>query len=380
MQRSTAALPAALLVIIASLPAPAVAGPSKVEVTGKGSLRVNGRPFFPVLAWNVPRKRVAFNRELGVNCITPGESPAKEGPRTALLDDLHASGMMAMVDASEYSPEIARHPALLGWKFGDEPDMKGITAERIRPRHDEIRRRDPRHPTWINLTARFWGHYHESYLKRGKCPDRDGYLAYGECAEIMGFDHYPVTGWNRPDRVAEVYHATRDLASLYPRHVRMVFVEDADQDLKWTPPRTRGPTPEETRAMVWMAVVGGAKGIGYFHIAFNPFRWDNLTPGMREELPRLNARLQRFAPALLEGDLVGANADTPDVAARALRHEGATYVFAVNLSRERRSARVTVPGIGGSGSVEDEGRRVRAARGAFTDDFRPLAEHVYIFR
>ena len=354
-------------------------GPSKVEVTEKGSLRVNGEPFFPIFAWNVPRSQVKFNHDLGINAITPGEKPEKEGPRTALLDDLEAHGMMLMVDAREYSPEIARHPALLCWKFGDEPDMRNITPEDIRPQYEAIRRKDPSHPTWTNLTARFYGHYHEGYRRKNECPDRETYRGYGRYSELVSFDHYPVTGWNRPDRVAEIYHATKDLVSLYPRNVCMAIVEDADQDLSWTPRETRGATPEETRAMVWMAIVAGAKGIGYFHIAFNPFRWHNLTPEMKKELPRLNAQITRFAAPLLEGRTVDVKVSSDDVAVRSLKYKGRTYVFAVNLTRERREVKIAARGATFSGTVDGEDRKVRASRGAFSDAFGPLAVHVYVF-
>ena len=131
--------------------------------------------------------------------------------------------------------------------------------------------------------------------------------------------------------------------------------------------------------MVWMAIVAGAKGIGYFHIAFNPFRWHNLTPEMKKELPRLNAQITRCAAPLLEGRTVDVKVSSDDVAVRSLKYKGRTYVFAVNLTRERREVKIAARGATFSGTVDGEDRKVRASRGAFSDAFGPLAVHVYVF-
>jgi hypothetical protein len=55
-------------------------------------------------------------------------------------------------------------------------------------------------------------------------------------------------------------------------------------------------------------------------------------------------------------------------------------VFAVNPTRTATRATVTVPGLGGrAGTVLEEGRSVTASGNAFSDDFGPLAVHLYVF-
>jgi hypothetical protein len=373
-------LPAAVLLLTACcLPAFSAQGngdgPSRVELTERGGLRVNGRPFVPIFAWAVPRKHVGFNKRLGLNSISPASNQLSK----ELLDELHANGIMCLLDADDYSEAIAAHPALLAWRFGDEPDMRGLKAPDLAERHKRMRRLDPAHPTLVNLTSRFYKTYYRGDEEGTKWPNREQYRAYADVCEIVSYDHYPVTGYNKPDRVPELYHATADLVGLIPAKSHWTIVESADQDLKWTPPETRGPTPAETRAMVWMAIVGGAKGIGYFHLAFNPFRWENLTPEMEAELPKINGLITELAGPIAEGEILAHAVDREDVKARAVRHDGGTFVFSVNLGRERRSAAITLRGadLRGRAEVVGEGRDIALDGGVIADDFAPLAVHVY---
>ena len=364
-----------LIGLIAALPqVDAAQGPARIAVTDQGGLRVDGKPFVPIFAWAVPRKQVGFNHDLGLNCITPGRDQFS----LELLDELHAKDMMCLVDAGNYSDAVAAHPALLAWRFGDEPDMSGKKAPDFTRAYAELKAKDPAHPIWINLTSRFYKTYYQGDKPGTKWPNREQYRAFAEVCDIISYDHYPVTGYNKPQRVPELYHATADFVDLIPADTHWVIVESADQDLSWTAKKTRGPTPDETRAEVWMAIVGGAKGIGYFHIAFNPFRWENLTREMKQELPRINALVTEVAGAIAEGELLAHAADDR-IAYRILRHDGGTHVFAVNLTREPQRAVIPVPDAPRTAraAVVHEDRHVTLDDGSISDDFAPLGVHVY---
>jgi hypothetical protein len=129
-------------------------------------------------------------------------------------------------------------------------------------------------------------------------------------------------------------------------------------------------TPETVRAESWLSVVGGARGIGFF-----PADWDYVvTPAITaiaKEVAALGGAL--LAPA------VAASATGP-VFAAARSMSGALYVFAVNPTRTATRATATVEGLGGrAGTVLEEGRSVTASGNAFSDDFGPLAVHLYVF-
>lgn len=479
--------------------------PPKVEVGAQGELRVGEKAFFPIFVWNQSQSMVPYQAELGMNAMSAGESAANE-PRLPLLNTLQQHGMYLFAHTSEYTPEIAAHPALLAWMHGDEPDLNpsvqyevdrsklptegyvlfegeaatattfnanswlnresaalsgrkwlgvdcdgmpeppyqatydfeapkeaeynffvrefdkswacpttwridggawnttarnlqtadtrpagrntgvgwanygkvklaagkhtleivvkesrtcgasGKTANvilgaydlflfttadsyppakpnELTPRTDPatlktayqaMRTRDPNHPVWLNLTSGFFSARRQLDLK--------WYRAFGEAADCLSFDHYPVTGYNQPAGVPELAAATREFVQLYPGKANWVIVEASDQDLDWTPKQTRGPTPREMRAEVWMAVTAGAKGIGYFTIAFQPFRWNNLSKGIVEELQRTNGQLKELAPAILSydaGPKVVASTDQVQFLVR--RHAQAVYLFAVSL-------------------------------------------------
>jgi len=253
--------------------------------------------------------------------------------------------------------------------------------------YEKIKAADANALTWNILTSGFFGPYHQSY----KLPMRyyDGFLKW---TDIASFDHYPVTGWNRPDRLPEVGLATRQLVSLCRKNEPVwTIVEASDQDLAWTAKETRGPTGEEMRAEVWSAVACGAKGIGYFTIAFNPFRWNNLTDDVKSELKRTNGQLAELAGPIVLGDtdrkLVVTGDETADKSAeghaiQAIRKEyqGKTYVIAVNVTREAVAPTVKLDPAppAAEAAVWKEDRKVKLDAGAFTDSFKPLEVHVYV--
>lgn len=566
-------------------PLSALRTPAKVTVGAQGELRVDGKPFFPIFVWNQPQRLVPYQAELGMNAMTAGESVANE-PRLPLLNELQKNGMYLFAHTSEYSPEIAAHPALLAWMHGDEPDLdpavqyevdmsklpaggyvllegeaptattfnanswlnqenRGLSGRKwlgidcegmpeppyqatyeftapkaadynffvrefvkdwacpttwridggawtttartlkstdvtaalpnasagwvaygnvkltagrhtldivvkesrtcgtpdqtanviigaydlflfttaesyppavpneLKPRllpeplkaaYQEIRARDPNHPVWMNLTAGFFGPYRKLDLK--------WYRAYGEAADCLSYDHYPVSGWNQPGNVPELAAATREFVNLYPRSKACwVIVEASDIDGPATPKNARGPTPREMRAEVWMAVTAGAKGIGYFTIALQPFRWNNFSKGIVEELQRTNGQLKDLAPAILAydtGPKVVASTDKVQFLVR--RHEQAVYLFAVSLELLKAEAAPELatavpqekaedllgaeaepalePGpevaftfppefAGVTAEVLGEDRKVRLTGGTLKDAFAGLAVHLY---
>lgn len=243
----------------------------------------------------------------------------------------------------------------------------------LKANYQNIRAKDPNHPVWVNLTSGF----HKSYSNI----DSKWYPLFGDGADCMSFDHYPVTGWNQPDHVPEIAQLTSEFLALYPKKSNWVIVEASDQDLQWTPKDTRGPTPQEMRAEVWMAVTAGAKGIGYFTIAFEPFRWLNLPQDIKEEMRRTNTQLTELAPVILahdEGPQVQCSSKGVQFLVR--RYQDAVYVFAVSLDTQSsidakfnfppELAGKTVEAIGENRALHIEGK-------AFADTFESLGVHLY---
>ena len=269
-----------------------------------------------------------------------------------------------------------------------EPTPKRLPDDEEKAKYEKVKAAAPNALTWNILTAGFYGNYNKLDLK--------WYREFLQWADITSFDHYPVTGWNQPGRLPEVGLATRKLVELArPNQPVWTIVEASDQELSWTPAATKGPTPEEMRAEIWMSIAGGARGIGYFTVAFGKkkndgFKWNHLTDGIRAEMKRSNAELTALAGPIVAGDtakaLTVSGDETADKSAaghaiQAIRkeYEGVTYVIAVNVTRDAVTPTFTLadPPKADKATVRGEGRTVSVRGGAFQDAFKPLEVHIY---
>jgi len=245
-----------------------------------------------------------------------------------------------------------------------------------------IRARDPTRPVFMTLT----GYFHPHFGKWPEARRRRLYPAYVEAADVVGFDIYPIYGWNRPDWIHLVHEATARLTALAGPRPVYAWIETS-RGGQYTGPleRQKAVTPRHIRAEVWMAVCGGATAIGYFTHVWKPsYRQFGVPEENRRALAEINAQLTRLAPAVLGPPAEGGMAATdPEARVAALfrRLGGRLYVFAVNYDPRGRAATVdfTVPGLAEGSAVEvvDEGRRLRARAGGFRDRFEPLAVHIY---
>jgi len=306
--------------------------------------------------------------------IVPGRTAGKPDKEPA-KEAIWAVDALCFTQAETYPPAKRLEP------------MPKRLPDVEKEHYQKIKAADPDALTWNILTAGFFGPYHESY----KLP-MHYYEGFVKWTDVVTFDHYPVTGWNRPDRLPEVGLATRQLVSMCrPNEPVWTIVEASDQDLAWTAKETRGPTDEEMRAEVWSAIAGGAKGIGYFTIAFNPFRWNNLTDDVKAELKRTNGQLTELAGPIVLGDTDGkvivTGDDTDDKAAAGhaiqvirKQYEGKTYVIAVNVTRQAVKPTFQLQPSLATGTVTawKENRTLAFTKNKFTDRFKPLEVHVYV--
>jgi len=212
------------------------------------------------------------------------------------------------------------------------------------------------------------------------------YKAFMETADIVTYDFYPSSGCNKPYRLPQNGLACRELASWAPKGKPVwAFIETGQINNTFP-----SPTPEEMRAQIWSCVANGAKGIGYFTVAFAPFRWTNFGEGIEGELKRSNAELTELAGPIVMGDtdrkltVTGDEVDDKWAENRAIHairkeYKGKTYVIAVNVCRKAVTPTFTLAGVAaGAAAVWKEDRTVALGDGAFSDAFESLAVHVYV--
>lgn len=258
-----------------------------------------------------------------------------------------------------------------------KPEMEQAT-------YQLMKRRDPHCLTWNILSSGFYGPF-----KQLATEYYQGWLRW---ADVTSFDHYPITGWNQPAWLPQVGLATKELVSL-ARKNQPVFaiVEASDQQLSWTAPETKGPSPAEMRAEIWSAIANGARGIGYFTIAFGrgkTFQWNNLTEEIKAEMKRSNGELSELAGPIELGATARLPIDqdqTTDrfAAGHAIQaicktYQGTSYLIAVNVTRQPIDPIFHLPGTGAQ--VLHENREITVTDGQFTDHFAPLEVHLYVVK
>ena len=157
--------------------------------------------------------------------------------------------------------------------------------------------------------------------------------------------------------------------------------------------------PVHTRFQVWGCLINGATAYGYFTHAWRPsFTEFAPTKEMQAEMLRVNSQVTRLAPAILSP--VAKNKITMAISGdlgshfKATTYNGDLYIFAQNrdlgpnaeklgqfepINPRGGKATFTVAGLKAGTKIEviDEDRTIVADNGSFTDDFKPLAEHLY---
>jgi hypothetical protein len=192
----------------------------------------------------------------------------------------------------------------------------------------------------------------------------------------MASETKPVFAWvEAAPRVTGVIRNASDIRASFGSKAKDANASTAAASL---PP----PTASQIRAEAWMAIIGGATAIGYR--GFEGFADVKLEAAAEAELKRLNAQITRLAPAILatpaKTKMGMVLADGFACHLKATEQGGTVYIFAQNLDGKSASkATFTAEGLKAGAKIEvvDENRMITAEDGKFSDDFAPLAEHVY---
>jgi hypothetical protein len=344
-------LPPALPPGVAPSPTPPPSGalpPGTPLVESSSPLRVNGNAVFPRMVWRqcpsyYPTSIGAgINLFLGVSCTGTDEQ----------FDRL-AGRAMSTVDA--HTPGISG-PGQVGWHLQDEADVSvGHAGKLPQPKGDG-------RVTFLTLTD----HFSE---RAAPPPNGKGiYPAFFDSADVIGFDTYPIEVRCDIRLLDNVYWMQRELITLTRGKPTFQWIEAGPMEHCR---ENQDPTPEVVRAETWLAIAGGARGIGYF-----PDWWEE---SIRNEVRLTNREILALAPALLS-PVARANwsVESP-VRVAARRYNGATYVVAVNTSTSQATAGFTVPGLGGRTlQVFRDGRTVKPFGDLVTDKLPGLGVAVYV--
>ena len=323
-------------------PAPAADG----AATRGGALLVNGAPFFPLIAWQQCPGQWAPNLAQGIDLFA-GD------PCTGLASLLVAlQGRALAVGTSDDTPSAG--PGLIGWFYPDEADGRGLTAATL-----------PAQPvggvSFLTLTGHFYS---------GSAPlpnGRNQYPALIAKASVVGFDLYPLQEWCRPDRLGEVFDAQRQLVGLAPDKPTFQWIEVREMKCPGVPV-----TQADIRAESWLAIAGGAHGLGFF-----PADWG---ANVGATIHGIATRIKQLGPALERPTLpVAVGPAGSPVRASARELDGALYVLAVNPVNTPAAVTLRDPSLGDRTlEVLGQSRTLAATAGAIADVLPPLAVRIYV--
>ena len=279
--------------------------------------------------------------------------------------------------------------------FSPPRNVTRATPQATAGHYRKIKDADSSKPVFMTFTDNFHPHFK-------KWPDEKRKKLYADfirSTDVVGYDIYPIYGWNRPDWIHLVYEATGLLRDMGDSRPVYAWIETSKGG-QWTGDLSRQHpvTPEHIRAEVWMSICQGATAIGYFtHIWKPSYNQFGVPKENREALAEINAQITRLTPAILanppEQAMTVKTEGGVKVAAMAREHDGSLHIFAVNYDERSRSTRATFqvnglkPGVfvevvdepepGIDIAADDEWRSIEAEAGQFQDTFAPLAVHIY---
>jgi hypothetical protein len=379
-----------------------VDGPVPVEARFEGELfLVNGEPFFPMGIYNyscMPDAKIFKEAILseatlaGFNVLLWGPG-SKEG-----LDVLLKHGMKALLGVTlgvqestdrEKAKELLvekgavrfkDHPAVLGY-WADSPDAtfyhakvpKGEAFQRMRLAYETIKEHDPHHPV-------IWCFAH-----------RDTFKDYISTSDALMTFYYPV----RPPELGDLPITSISDIMIQPAKEaagkkQVWFISQAidlslETQLRKPSLQEFRPTPQEMRAMNYLALVEGVKGLIIYASGGSrkPGLYNNLVkyPDQWREALKIASEVRYLSPALAEGKETQTVNLSPEEATKAVRfreieHEGRHYLIAVNVTKTPAQVTWRFPQpVQPSVLFEDRLLAKRATK--MTDTFKPYEVHIY---
>ena len=325
-----------------SAAAPATVTPSVAD----GVVRVNGGAFFPFMTWQECPDSWPPEIEQGITLFAGN-------PCTGIDSLVGGLGGRAFAAGTADDAAPAAPSSFVGWFYPDEADGQGMDAAALPLPGPGLR--------FLTLTSHFWSGAAPLPQGRGSYP---GLLAQ---SDVIGFDLYPLQEYCRPDLFTGVFDAQQELAALAPGKATFQWIEV--RAMKCPGTGVTEITPATIRLESWLAIAGGAHGLGFF-----PPDWGT---EVGDTIAAIAARVAQLEPALLRPTLPVA-ADAPAVRASARELNGALYVIAANTAAQPTHVNLSNASLGDRiVSVVGSARTLTAHDGTLTDVLPALGVRIY---
>lgn len=357
-------------------------------ISSNGLLTIKDRPFFPIGIYSVnPPSAFKEIKEAGFNTVHTYEF--RHDYLKTYIDHAEKLGLKVLVfpgdriempkfniqNVKETVKSHKESSTVLAWYLSDEPDG-GISPERVKDIKELIHELDPFHPTSVVIA------------NRRKVKD------YAETADIIMVDPYPVPRKPLIDVAQAVDMARKAVGDKKPVWaVLQAFGYQNEKNKGWG--WKREPTYQEMRAMTYLAIAQGAKGIFYYtyhgsqyFIKESPRHWENLK-AIVGELTLIYPLL--ISPEIEDFELSVTTTPTSNqspllwtvrkVSEESLYIKAGTYLIVVNSANHSVMATFWLKQIQSNDiKVIFENRKLVSTNGNFSDSFAPYEVHIYNFQ
>ena len=319
-----------------------------------------------------------------------------KGPTETQLAALKTAGMPVVCHQNAVGLRSRNSDIIVGWMHGDEPDNaqsrgkgKGygppIPPAKIVNDYQRLRRADPTRPILLNLGQ---GVAWDGWRGRGvRTNHPEDYPQYVKGCDIASFDIYPAVH-RSPAVAGKLWYVARGVRRLRKWTGGRKIVWNCIETTRIGNAKVK-PTPAQVRAEVWMSIIHGSRGLIYFAHQFEPkFIEAGLLADkdMLAAVTKINAQIRRLAIVInsrpLAPTAVQSSSPKTTIAVTTRRHNGATYVFAVNMRAVATKGEFGLTYSDGSNVADalGEDRQVSVREGVFSDEFAPYAVHLYRLR
>jgi hypothetical protein len=351
--------------------------------------------FFPIAVWVQSPSNAAAYKANGINMFIGmwGGLDQKK------LNDLKEAEVKVICEQDSFGLSHLNESAIYGWMHGDEPDNAQMNRKTrkydpcvdpaiIIKSYGEIKKNDPSRPVYINLGQ---GVSYLNYIGRGECRgDIDKYKistnGYLKGCDIASFDIYPVN--NRDAETQNnLWYVPKGIDSLISWSNNSKPVWCWIECTKIAERNPRKPTTSEVKSEVWMALIHGAKGFGYFCHSFVPpedeaaLLHDTI---MLKAVKAINNQVTSLAAVLNSPNtyryatVSSSNTEVP-VDFMTKNNGKENYIFAAGMRCGFTTATFNVTS-GNRVEVLGEGRTINITNGKFSDEFSPYGVHLYKIR
>ena len=358
---------------------------------GQGARPVNpmtDTSVYPIAVWAMGGRHAKAFSDMGVN-IFVGES----GDAKAWCDEIAKQGCVGFVHWARVAKDeaarkaIVASPGFAGWMHGDEPDnpkvvdgkyrATGIPPAELIARYNEMKASSTPAAMYLNLGQGVANGMGQS------TPDAT-YREFMNAADIVCYDVYPTsTQANGQDRLHLVARGMSRLKEFAGRD-RPAWIWLECTAIRGNAPGIgfRPPTPHELRAEIWMSILHGADGIGYFPHQFNPYKGGPaaIPADLQQEMKLTNRLLHKLAPVLRTGKKtmlkVTAGDGRVDAAMWTLGEQ--TLIVVVNMKNADAKATLGLPGdIAKDFMTVGQNTRLSAKKLAATTAYKPYEVRLF---